>query len=89
MCISNNDLYPQIAFRSTDASKDNGLIYLADGGSNGMSYNCIGFRTNSYNSSTGENNGFYEDYRTPYVDADRMTNVIHQLLTTKSPVTIA
>lgn len=54
-----------------------------------MSYNCIGFRTNSYNSSTGENNGFYEDYRTPYVDADRMTNVIHQLLTTKSPVTIA
>ncbi len=47
------------------------------------------FRTYSYDSTTGDGNGFWEQYRLPTVTANRTSSPNYEILTSKSPVTIA
>ena len=83
---------PEIHFvsKSNDPADYNGIMYLATPltGSNRRTDRFI-FRGMSYNSSTGARLTNYENYQLPSVDADRTSNATYNILTSKSPVTIA
>ena len=83
---------PEIHFvsKSNDPADYNGIMYLATPltGSNRRTDRFI-FRGMSYNSSTGARLTNYENYQLPSVNADRTSNATYNILTSKSPVTIA